>query len=183
MLAVFRQLTDAEKLRKVVVELVDTERTYVKHLSYLMQVKAPLIITLLLVILLNLSSESCSKMLLYFCRPTWNPWKARPSYQTQKSMLFLETSKRYMASSSRCRGIMWKKKCSYVLSPQFLQTLENALETEAQFYNLDSPSQFKVSYIFLLNKYYRSNLAFTIMTYNGYISGCYIFYVIEGTRQ
>ena len=73
MLAVFRQLTDAEKLRKVVVELVDTERTYVKHLSYLMQVKAPLIITLLLVILLNLSSESCSKMLLYFCRPTWNP--------------------------------------------------------------------------------------------------------------
>ena len=33
-----RQLTDAEKLRKVVVELVDTERTYVKHLSYLLQV-------------------------------------------------------------------------------------------------------------------------------------------------
>ena len=27
---------------------------------------------------------------------------------------------------------------------QFLQTLENALETEAQFYNLDTPSQFKV---------------------------------------
>ena len=39
MLPVFRQLTDAEKLRKVVVELVDTERTYVKHLSYLMQVR------------------------------------------------------------------------------------------------------------------------------------------------
>ena len=36
---IFRQLTDAEKLRKVVVELVDTERTYVKHLSYLMQVR------------------------------------------------------------------------------------------------------------------------------------------------
>ena len=35
---IHRQLTDAEKLRKVVVELVDTERTYVKHLSYLMQV-------------------------------------------------------------------------------------------------------------------------------------------------
>ena len=29
---------------------------------------------------------------------------------------------------------------------QFLQTLENALETEAQFYNLDSPSQFKVDH-------------------------------------
>ena len=32
----------------------------------------------------------------------------------------------------------------YGFQQQFLQTLENALETEAQFYNLDSPSQFKV---------------------------------------
>ena len=38
MMIIIRQLTDAEKLRKVVVELVDTERTYVKHLGYLMQV-------------------------------------------------------------------------------------------------------------------------------------------------
>lgn len=34
----------------------------------------------------------------------------------------------------------------YGFQQQFLQTLENALETEAQFYNLDSPSQFKVKY-------------------------------------
>ena len=34
----------------------------------------------------------------------------------------------------------------FISTFQFLQTLENALETEAQFYNLDSPSQFKVSY-------------------------------------
>ena len=32
---------------------------------------------------------------------------------------------------------------------QFLQTLENALETEAQFLNLDSPSQFKVRYLII----------------------------------
>ena len=32
---------------------------------------------------------------------------------------------------------------------QFLQTLENALETEAQFHNLDSPSQFKVGYLII----------------------------------
>ena len=32
----------------------------------------------------------------------------------------------------------------YGFQQQFLQTLENALETEAQFYNLDAPSQFKV---------------------------------------
>ena len=34
----------------------------------------------------------------------------------------------------------------YGFQQQFLQTLENALETEAQFYNLDSPLQFKVGY-------------------------------------
>ncbi|XP_043071623.1 protein still life, isoform SIF type 1 isoform X10 [Drosophila grimshawi] len=32
-----RQLTDAEKLRKVIMELVDTERTYVKHLNNLLE--------------------------------------------------------------------------------------------------------------------------------------------------
>ncbi|XP_046393113.1 protein still life, isoform SIF type 1 [Ischnura elegans] len=32
-----RQLTDAEKLRKVILELVDTERTYVKHLNSLLE--------------------------------------------------------------------------------------------------------------------------------------------------
>ncbi|XP_073982280.1 guanine nucleotide exchange factor still life isoform X2 [Rhodnius prolixus] len=32
-----RQLTDAEKIRKVVLELIDTERTYVKHLNNLLE--------------------------------------------------------------------------------------------------------------------------------------------------
>ncbi|XP_046664530.1 protein still life, isoform SIF type 1 isoform X6 [Homalodisca vitripennis] len=32
-----RQLTDAEKLRKVILELIDTERTYVKHLNSLLE--------------------------------------------------------------------------------------------------------------------------------------------------
>nr|XP_018900306.1 PREDICTED: protein still life, isoforms C/SIF type 2 isoform X2 [Bemisia tabaci] len=32
-----RQLTDAEKLRKVIVELIETERTYVKHLNILLE--------------------------------------------------------------------------------------------------------------------------------------------------
>ena len=34
----------------------------------------------------------------------------------------------------------------YSFQQQFLHTLENALDTEAQFHNLDSPSQFKVSW-------------------------------------
>ncbi|KAJ1528617.1 hypothetical protein ONE63_007016 [Megalurothrips usitatus] len=37
MLTPGRQLTDAEKLRKVILELVDTERTYVKHLNNLLE--------------------------------------------------------------------------------------------------------------------------------------------------
>ncbi|XP_055382538.1 protein still life, isoforms C/SIF type 2 isoform X2 [Condylostylus longicornis] len=37
MLTPSRQLTDAEKLRKVILELVDTERTYVKHLNNVME--------------------------------------------------------------------------------------------------------------------------------------------------
>ncbi|KAE8751517.1 hypothetical protein FOCC_FOCC001764 [Frankliniella occidentalis] len=37
MLTPGRQLTDAEKLRKVLLELVDTERTYVKHLNSLLE--------------------------------------------------------------------------------------------------------------------------------------------------
>lgn len=32
-----KQLTDAEKLRKVILELIDTERTYVKHLNNLLE--------------------------------------------------------------------------------------------------------------------------------------------------
>ncbi|XP_031631077.1 protein still life, isoforms C/SIF type 2-like isoform X11 [Contarinia nasturtii] len=37
MLTPSRQLTDAEKLRKVILELVDTERAYVKHLNNLLE--------------------------------------------------------------------------------------------------------------------------------------------------
>ena len=67
---IFRQLTDAEKLRKVVVELVDTERTYVKHLSYLMQVfyhqhqdlQVSQTITIVIVI----------KIITINLRPTWS---------------------------------------------------------------------------------------------------------------
>ena len=48
---IFRQLTDAEKLRKVVVELVDTERTYVKHLGYLMQVGFISIVIIIVIVI------------------------------------------------------------------------------------------------------------------------------------
>lgn len=55
----------------------------------------------------------------------------------------------------------------FISTFQFLQTLENALETEAQFYNLDSPSQFKVSYhhrtILLLSSTASSSANFVIM--------------------
>eukprot|EP00090_Calanus_glacialis_P043179 TRINITY_DN7639_c0_g1_i2.p1 TRINITY_DN7639_c0_g1~~TRINITY_DN7639_c0_g1_i2.p1 ORF type:complete len:2132 (+),score=281.42 TRINITY_DN7639_c0_g1_i2:95-6490(+) len=90
-----RQLTDAEKMRKVVIELVETERTYVKHLSYLMKT---------------------------YLEPL-------------KKETFL--------SNTEINALFGNIQEIYGFQQQFLQTLENALETEAQFYNLDSPSQFK----------------------------------------
>ena len=45
---------------------------------------------------------------------------------------------------------------------QFLQTLENALETEAQFLNLDSPSQFKVGYLIFPSHHHYSLLIILI---------------------
>merc|ERR1719336_1043083 len=90
-----RQLTDTEKLRKVITELIETERTYVKHLSYLMKT---------------------------YLEPL-------------KKETFL--------SNTEINALFGNIQEIYGFQQQFLQTLENALETEAQFYNLDSPSQFK----------------------------------------
>merc|ERR1719461_2245842 len=90
-----RTLTDTEKLRKVITELIETERTYVKHLSYLMKT---------------------------YLEPL-------------KKETFL--------SNTEINALFGNIQEIYGFQQQFLQTLENALETEAQFYNLDSPSQFK----------------------------------------
>ena len=35
-----KPLTEAEKMRKVISELVDTEHTYVRHLAFLMKVRS-----------------------------------------------------------------------------------------------------------------------------------------------
>jgi len=78
-----------------VIELVDTERTYVKHLGYLMKT---------------------------YLEPL-------------KKETFL--------SNTEINALFGNIQEIFSFQQQFLQTLENALETEAQFYNLDSPSQFK----------------------------------------
>ena len=57
---------------------------------------------------------------------------------------------------------------------QFLQTLENALETEAQFLNLDSPSQFKVGYFI-----FSQSVLWLFVTYHLIVM---IFYTILDTR-
>nr|XP_040575914.1 protein still life, isoform SIF type 1-like isoform X14 [Lepeophtheirus salmonis] len=90
-----RSLTDAEKLRKVILELVDTEHAYVRHLGYLMKT-------------------------------------------------YLEPLKREaFLSNSEISTLFGNIQEIYNFQQQFLRTLEEALESEAQFHSLDSTSQFK----------------------------------------
>eukprot|EP00094_Tigriopus_californicus_P010510 TCALIF_10138-PA protein Name:"Similar to sif Protein still life, isoform SIF type 1 (Drosophila melanogaster)" AED:0.33 eAED:0.37 QI:0/0/0/0.63/1/1/19/0/1332 len=90
-----RTLSDTEKLRKVICELVDTEHTYVRHLGFLMNT---------------------------YLEPL-------------KDEGFL--------SSSEIGSLFGNIQEIYTFQQQFLRTLEEAIESEPQFQQLDSPPQFK----------------------------------------
>eukprot|EP00095_Tigriopus_kingsejongensis_P000341 maker-scaffold194_size270518-snap-gene-1.24 protein:Tk00341 transcript:maker-scaffold194_size270518-snap-gene-1.24-mRNA-1 annotation:"protein still isoform sif type 1" len=90
-----RTLSDTEKLRKVICELVDTEHTYVRHLGFLMNT---------------------------YLEPL-------------KDEGFL--------SSSEISSLFGNIQEIYTFQQQFLRTLEEAIEVEPQFHQLDSPPQFK----------------------------------------
>lgn len=90
-----RTLSDTEKLRKVICELVDTEHTYVRHLGFLMNT---------------------------YLEPL-------------KDEGFL--------SSSEISSLFGNIQEIYTFQQQFLRTLEEAIESEPQFQQLDSPPQFK----------------------------------------
>ena len=109
-----RTLTDTEKLRKVITELIETERTYVKVAQSPARV-----------------NRNCSVVVLqhlsYLMKTYLEPLK-----------------KETFLSNTEINALFGNIQEIYGFQQQFLQTLENALETEAQFYNLDSPSQFKV---------------------------------------
>ncbi|XP_065073399.1 protein still life, isoforms C/SIF type 2 isoform X1 [Ochlerotatus camptorhynchus] len=95
MLTPSRQLTDAEKLRKVILELVDTEKTYVKHLNNLLE---------------------------YYLEPL-------------KRETFL--------SNAEITALFGNIQEIVTFQRQFLNNLEEALDLEPEFHQLEHPSQFK----------------------------------------
>ncbi|XP_021697786.1 protein still life, isoform SIF type 1 isoform X2 [Aedes aegypti] len=95
MLTPSRQLTDAEKLRKVILELVDTEKTYVKHLNNLLE---------------------------YYLEPL-------------KRETFL--------SNAEITALFGNIQEIVTFQRQFLSNLEEALDLEPDFHQLEHPSQFK----------------------------------------
>ncbi|XP_058835328.1 protein still life, isoforms C/SIF type 2 isoform X2 [Topomyia yanbarensis] len=95
MLTPSRQLTDAEKLRKVILELVDTEKTYVKHLNNLLE---------------------------YYLEPL-------------KRETFL--------SNAEITALFGNIQEIVTFQRQFLNNLEEALDLEPDFHQLEHPSQFK----------------------------------------
>lgn len=89
-------LTDAEKMRKGICELVDTEQTYVRHLGYLMKT-------------------------------------------------YLEPLKREaFLSNAEISSLFGNIQEIYKFQQQFLRALDEAIESEPQFNQLETPSQFKV---------------------------------------
>uniref|UniRef100_A0A182IRI1 T-lymphoma invasion and metastasis-inducing protein 1 n=1 Tax=Anopheles atroparvus TaxID=41427 RepID=A0A182IRI1_ANOAO len=95
MLTPSRQLTDAEKLRKVILELVDTEKSYVKHLNNLLE---------------------------YYLEPL-------------KRETFL--------SNAEITALFGNIQEIVTFQRQFLNNLEEALDLEPDFHQLEHPSQFK----------------------------------------
>ncbi|XP_055627876.1 protein still life, isoform SIF type 1 isoform X1 [Toxorhynchites rutilus septentrionalis] len=95
MLTPSRQLTDAEKLRKVILELVETEKTYVKHLNNLLE---------------------------YYLEPL-------------KRETFL--------SNAEITALFGNIQEIVTFQRQFLNNLEEALDLEPEFHQLEHPSQFK----------------------------------------
>mgnify|MGYP002058019906 CR=1 FL=1 len=107
-------MTDTEKLRKVITELIETERTYVK-----------------VIIMAIYPTELIKCVILQHLSYLMNTY-----LEPLKKETFL--------SNTEINALFGNIQEIYGFQQQFLQTLENALETEAQFYNLDAPGQFKV---------------------------------------
>lgn len=122
-----RQLTDAEKLRKVILELVDTERAYVKVNSFFfLKQSAPSA---------HFLTEQFNLTYIY-------------SIQHLNNMLeyYLEPLKREtFLSNAEITALFGNIQEIVTFQRQFLQNLEEALELEPDFHKFEHSSQFKVS--------------------------------------
>ncbi|XP_064473099.1 protein still life, isoform SIF type 1-like [Ornithodoros turicata] len=119
--AVSKHMSDVEKLRKVILELVDTERTYVKHMSELVEWyvaalrkrKPP-------------SSNEVSQHLNNLLENYLEPMK-----------------KETFLSNSEISALFGNIQEIVQFQRQFLQSLEDAIAAEPDFHRFDHPAQFK----------------------------------------
>ncbi|XP_075552052.1 guanine nucleotide exchange factor still life isoform X8 [Dermacentor variabilis] len=116
-----KHMSDVERLRKVVLELVDTERTYVKHMSELvewyvaaLQKRKPP------------STNEVSKHLNNLLEHYLEPMK-----------------KETLLSNAEISALFGNIQEIVKFQRQFLQSLEEAIAAEPDFHRLEHPSQFK----------------------------------------
>lgn len=120
-----RQLSDAEKLKKVILELIETERTYVKVSASRPSLTTPYDGTF---------CHLCSR-------------SSRSHFQNLNNLLenYLEPLKREtFLSNAEINALFGNIQEIVTFQRQFLQNLDHAIELEADFNSFDHPSQFKV---------------------------------------
>lgn len=120
-----RQLSDAEKLKKVILELIETERTYVK-----------------------VSPASLDRRSRYFTMECISRnVSSLARFQNLNNLLenYLEPLKREtFLSNAEINALFGNIQEIVTFQRQFLQNLDHAIEMEADFNSFDHPSQFKV---------------------------------------
>lgn len=117
-LTIGRQLTDAEKLRKVISELVDTEKSYIKVFCNIFKY------------LNNIFNIYCYKTLQHLNNLLEN------YLEPLKQETFLTVAEIAVLFGNIQEIVQFQH--------QFLQNLEEALHQEPNFHKFDQPEQFKV---------------------------------------
>ncbi|CAL1273486.1 unnamed protein product [Larinioides sclopetarius] len=105
-----RQLTEAEKLRKVIMELIETEKTYVKHMSEVVEWYE------------DAMQKHLNSLLEHYLEP-------------MKKETFL--------SNSEVNALFGNIQEIVQFQRVFLQSLEEAVNSEPDFHRFDHPAQFK----------------------------------------
>ncbi|XP_054711975.1 protein still life, isoform SIF type 1-like [Uloborus diversus] len=119
-----RQLTEAEKLRKVITELIETEKTYVKHMSEVVE----------------WYEDAMQKKLCYLC----DGCTRRTEHLNSLLEHYLEPMKKEtFLSNSEVNALFSNIQEIVQFQRVFLQSLEEAIASEPQFHAFDHPAQFK----------------------------------------
>ncbi|XP_042906310.1 protein still life, isoform SIF type 1 isoform X4 [Parasteatoda tepidariorum] len=119
-----RQLTEAEKLRKVIMELLETEKTYVKHMSEVIE----------------WYEDATQKNLCFLCDGRLHHTEHLNSLLEH----YLEPMKKEtFLSNSEVNALFGNIQEIVQFQRVFLQSLEEAIASEVDFHRFDHPAQFK----------------------------------------